>query len=113
MITNNQSDLLYFADTLRRKFPAFTVAREEKLKLLDINYSELQSTKDIWCRDYMPIQIERDRFVQFQYPPSYLKNQKYKASITNTDEVCQKLNITKIKSYIVLDGGNVVCSEKR
>lgn len=113
MLTNTQSDFLYLADSLNKKFPSFALALKEKLKLLDINFSELQNTKDIWCRDFMPIQIARDRFVEFQYSPDYLKSQKYKSDITDVDAVCQRLKIKIVKSSIVLDGGNVVCSKRK
>lgn len=28
----------------------------------------------IWTRDYMPVQISRDKFVRFNYSPDYLKD---------------------------------------
>ena len=35
----------------------------------------IPGTQDIWCRDYMPIQVAEDRFVQFRYAPDYLGGQ--------------------------------------
>ncbi len=113
MITNQQSDFLYCADTLIEKHPVFAAALGDKLLDMGINHAVLPSTKDIWCRDYMPIQLDRKKFIQFQYPPSYLQNDKYKTSITDVDEVCRQLKIETIKSEIILDGGNIVCSEKK
>ena len=33
----------------------------------------IPGTADIWCRDYMPIQLDQDRFCQFVYAPDYLR----------------------------------------
>ncbi|NCC99448.1 MAG: hypothetical protein EOL95_07085 [Bacteroidia bacterium] len=66
-------------------------------------------------RDYMPVQVSEDRFVQFTYNPDYLKGEsKY---ITNVDRVMQSLmklpyfkGIKVIKCLIVIYGGNLtVC----
>ena len=71
-----------------------------------IAFSYLSHTKDIWCRDFMPIQIGMDEFVLFNYFPSYLKG----ASKLRTDstKVCEKHGINYTFSPIILDGGNVV-----
>lgn len=39
----------------------------------NVKYAFLKGTKDIWCRDYMPVQTESGKFIQFKYNPSYLK----------------------------------------
>lgn len=54
----------------------------------------------------MPVQLDKDRFVQFRYEPSYLENDLEHQSDTKT--VCKTNNITPIFSSINLDGGNVV-----
>ena len=55
----------------------------------------------------MPIQIEKGKFVQFRYEPSYLKDDLKLQS--DPKEVCKANNITPHKfSRINLDGGNVV-----
>ena len=33
---------------------------------------EVKNTSDIWMRDYMPIQIDENTFVTYQYTPDYL-----------------------------------------
>ncbi len=76
-----------------------------------IRYGLLPGTKDIWCRDYMPIQTAKNRFIQFNYAPSYLKG--YKHLITDTKKVCKAIGIRPILSNIILDGGNVVASKNR
>ena len=73
----------------------------------------MQSTNDIWARDYMPIQIYDDHFVQYCYNPNYLqKSEEDKESITDVDSVCKELGISTYKTDLVIDGGNVVKSGK-
>lgn len=49
-----------------------------------INYQLLDYTKDIWAKDYMPIQVKKDKYIQFTYDPEYLKG-----SNTQTTSHCQ------------------------
>ena len=54
----------------------------------------------------MPIQIDKEKFVQFRYEPSYLKDDLELQS--DPKEVCKANNIKPQFSKINLDGGNVV-----
>jgi len=77
----------------------------------NFRFDYLENTKDVWARDFMPIQISKDVFIQYDYAPDYLKKRsriKYK---TNPDEVIERLGIKTTKTKIILDGGNVVKSE--
>ncbi len=97
---------IYFSSLLKQQFPKLTSNLEKELNSKKIAFSYLTHTKDIWCRDYMPIQIGKDEFVLFNYFPSYLKG----ASKLRTDnkKVCEKHRINYTFSPIILDGGNVV-----
>lgn len=67
---------VYISSLLKKKFPT---AAKELISVLDkhnIIVKELTNTKDIWCRDYMPIQNRLGELVQFKYNPSYLKGKK-------------------------------------
>ena len=57
-------------------------------------------------RDFMPIQVRADRFVQFRYAPDYLS----RLPIYRADpEPCTApLNLPLTHSDILLDGGNVI-----
>ena len=76
----------------------------------------LIGTKDIWCRDYMPIQIGENRFVTYTYNPDYLQKPHNKCSITHVDQISNfdilnKAELTNLN--LVLDGGNVVkCGQR-
>ena len=75
----------------------------------NIEFRFLKGTKDIWCRDYMPIQNRTGEFIQFTYDPSYLKgNKEWEDSRSDVHEVCEANGIKPIYSDIKIDGGNVV-----
>ena len=104
-------------------------AIKKALKNNGIKYSDIKRTKDIWARDYMPIQIAPKTFVCYKYRPDYLlnpsENEKYittkfydKKSILATPEreQCPLLHgkgIDLRNCDLVLDGGNIVlCGNK-
>ena len=63
MITDNLTTRVYFSSILPEKCPVLNAHIIEVLQKQGIPYAYLSETKDIWCRDFMPIQIEEDRFV--------------------------------------------------
>lgn len=63
MISDNQTNFLYLADTLPKKFSDFHKRFEMVLTDCNINFSLLQNTKDVWSVDYMPIQTDLNKFV--------------------------------------------------
>jgi agmatine deiminase len=108
MITDNQTNFLFLADTLPKKHPAFYKQFEAVLTECCIEYALLPNTKDIWARDYMPVQTGLDKYVQFNYNPDYLQSTKWLKTISDTDSICHGIGITPVKSDIIVDGGNVV-----
>lgn len=108
MIAGKAIDTVYSSEILLtdKRFTKTCNALTELLEKHSIKYDFLKATKDIWCRDYMPIQIEKGKFVQFRYEPSYLKDDLEIQS--DPKEVCKANNIKPQFSKINLDGGNVV-----
>lgn len=91
----------------------YTEAYQRLIGILDkhqIAQKLIKATKDIWCRDYMPIQISRDEFVQFRYEPSYLEG--YEETQSDPKTVCNENGIQPKYSNINLDGGNVIRWER-
>ena len=89
MILESETNLIYFSD-INRNDDKYKDAFKRIQSILDkqqINYQFLKSTKDIWCRDYMSIQIDENHFVQFRYEPSYLKG--YRHLQSNPKEICE------------------------
>lgn len=108
MIIDSETNFLYLADTLPKKFPLFYESLQSLLQIQEIEFALIPETKDIWAVDYMPIQVHNNKFIQFMYNPSYLKAKKYQKTISNVDQICKHLNYNIFKCDIILDGGNVV-----
>ena len=71
----------------------------------------LPETKDIWCRDYMPVQVDEDTFCQFMYDPDYLRGYDH---LKTPPASCRVPAMKKCRSVdLVLDGGNVVAAASR
>lgn len=107
MIPDCQTTFLYLADTLPIKYPNFYKRFESLLKKNQIKFGLLPNTRDVWAVDYMPLQIDQNKFVRFTYNPRYLQTKKYLKTISDCDEICKAINTETIKSKIILDGGNV------
>lgn len=108
MIADFETNIVYFSDLLRTKVEFRDLCKEicDILNRHGKKFDFLKGTKDIWARDYMPIQTDKDRFVQFRYEPSYLKGNL--ALQSDPKSVCELNNVMPIFSKINLDGGNVV-----
>lgn len=108
MIPDNQTNFLYLADTLPKNYTNFFSQFEKVLTNCNINFQILPQTKDVWAVDYMPIQIDKDDFIQFVYNPNYLRNsKKWSKTISDVDGICKAINLSPKKSNIIVDGGNV------
>lgn len=107
---------VYMSELLKIKYPETCGRLIQILEKHNISFSFLKGTKDIWCRDYMPIQTASGRFVQFKYDPSYLKgNKEWEDSRTDAQDVLKanNIDIEVIPSEINLDGGNVLICDDR
>ncbi len=115
MITDNHTNTVYFSGLLPKECPILNARITKVLQECGIPYAYLSGTKDIWCRDFMPVQIEKERFVFYKYTPNYLKDTYGQSVQTNPDDVfqseanrLQQLLSRSISIDLVLDGGNVV-----
>ncbi len=61
----------------------------------------------------MPLQINRDKYVQFKYDPDYLKPKIHQHTWTDPKDCCTKIKVNTTNSIVVLDGGNVVKHSKK
>jgi agmatine/peptidylarginine deiminase len=110
--------IVYMSELLLSKYPETCKNLIAILEKHHVNYSFIKGTKDIWCRDYMPVQTKSGKLVQFKYDPSYLKgNKDWEDSRSDVEEIRAKndwLNKYVIeKSDINLDGGNVLICDGR
>lgn len=100
---------VYMSELLKDKYPKTCENLIAILEKHHVNYAFLKGTKDIWCRDYMPVRLESGKLIQFRYEPSYLmEDSKYEAIRSDVHEVCRQNNINAQDSDINLDGGNVL-----
>ncbi len=110
--SNDQT--VYLSELLMDKYPETCKNLIAILEKHHVKYSFIKGTKDIWCRDYMPVQTESGKFIQFRYDPSYLKGKKeWEDSRSDVKEVCRLNNIDATFSDINLDGGNVLICDGR
>lgn len=106
------TEVVYLSELLEEKFTDCFNRLISILKKHGVEYRLLKGTKDIWCRDYMPILTESGKLIQFRYEPSYLKgNKEWEDSRSDVREVCRLNGFEPVFSNINLDGGNVLlCS---
>ena len=72
----------------------------------NIPHSFLDGTKDIWCRDYMPVCFSKEQIIRFRFDPDYLtKLEKYK---TNQNEIKHPFETELKDSQLIMDGGNAI-----
>ena len=115
MITNFEINKVYLAKGMNsKKYVDATGSLLGTLHNYKIHWDFLPQTTSelhIWTRDYMPVQISKNKFVRFNYSPDYLKdNPEYKP---NTSAILAELGLRVIDSDIILDGGNVIsCCDK-
>jgi agmatine/peptidylarginine deiminase len=111
MITDDQTNFVWFSELLRQK-PEYQSFHKQLVALLHIHsmaHDYLIETNDIWCRDYMPVQVSGDKFVDFSYDPEY----RHVSGTLKTyaDKVCELMGRKAIKSDIILDGSQVIKGE--
>jgi len=109
MINDQQTTTVYFSNELEeenyKKFSQLRATIEDngyKTKLLI-------ETEDFYCRDYMPVQVGENNFVQFVFrPEAYLTVKEYQ-HITHPYKVQLFNKLPKPRySPIILDGGNII-----
>lgn len=116
MITDFQCNRVYFSSLLQRVSPKTYASLVSALEKHSVEYRLLVNTNDVWCRDYMPIQIAADTFCGFDYDPDYLHETKeLLATRTDGNQVCNDLGfeVKQPTKPLIVDGGNVIrCDNK-
>lgn len=116
MITDSFTNTVFFSDLLPRRCPELYKRLHKILGDNNVDHRLLSNTKDIWCRDYMPIQADNKHFVFYKYNPDYLQTPNYKRTITDINRIedidfLRREKVTDLD--LVLDGGNIVkCGDK-
>jgi agmatine deiminase len=109
MIPEWDTNTLFVSDLLEKQEPDLFAALRSVL--VGVTIEIIAGTNDIWCRDYMPIQLAQERFCQFAYAPDYLRG--HQQLVTPPERCRLPLMCDCLQEPIVLDGGNVVASRTK
>jgi len=115
MITNFDTNKVYLAKGMTsEKYVDATGYLLGTLHNQKVHWDFLPQTASplhIWARDYMPVQVSKNKFVRFNYSPDYLKDcPEYKP---DTSTILSTLGLQVINSDIIIDGGNIIsCGDK-
>src|ERR1043165_270241 len=107
MISDWETNHLFLSYRLKAEEPALVARLRSAFAGIPIDI--IPNTKDIWCRDYMPVQIGEKTFCQFGYAPDYLRGHEHLI----TPPCRLPLMHVCRQDPIVLDGGNIVASRSR
>lgn len=103
-----QREVVYMSDLLPLRFAGFFNELVRAFQAAGIEWRLLQGTRDVWVRDFMPVQTGPDRFVQFIYNPDYLrKSPMWRSTMSDTASICRSIGIKPEAVNLVLDGGNL------
>jgi agmatine deiminase len=109
MIPDWDAERVFLSDRLAEVEPRLHAELLELLK--GIPTSVIHGTADIWCRDFMPIQVDAGEFCQFVYRPDYLRGHEH---LVTPPEACRLSFMSRYRAEpIVIDGGNVVASRTK
>ena len=102
------TEIVYLSAIIAKQYAETCKRLTDILNKHNIPFAFLEGTKDIWCKDYMPVQTPSGKLIQFKYDPSYLRAPEHSDSRSDVRHVDKINGINPIFSDINLDGGNVV-----
>jgi len=107
-VTETEKEVVVFSSLYIRDYPELYKEISDILFSYHKGYGTVSHTKDYWVRDFMPVQMDTDVFLQFIYNPDYLQAQKQ--YITDVDKVMAHwpYDHETVKIPLVVDGGNMV-----
>ena len=62
MIPDYQCNVVYFSEWLKKDYPDIFKGLVRILNKHNVAYDIIPNTKDVWCRDYMPLQLDKERY---------------------------------------------------
>jgi agmatine deiminase len=111
MVPDWQTELVYFSGLLPARHPELWSRLIAILDAASVGHRLIKGTRDIWARDYMPVQAAVGDFVLFRYRPDYLRGHE---DLVTPDEVRGAVPHGRIRTCdINMDGGNVVASSDK
>ncbi len=117
MIADKETNVVYFSELLQsgKKYRDVYQRIVAALDSCGVKSKLLHGTRDIWARDYMPVQVTENEFLEYRYDPDYLQGIKKGRRDLKTypDIVCDLMGFDTVKTDIILDGGNIVKSSNK
>ncbi|MEQ6119654.1 agmatine deiminase family protein [Reichenbachiella sp. MALMAid0571] len=114
MIADKDTNTVYFSELIKTDSRFLETSNQiiSTLENFGAKFKFLPDTKDIWARDYMPIQINDNKYIEYRFDPDYLQGSTkgYRDLKTYPDIVCDTIKLQTKKSDLILDGGNFVKS---
>ena len=119
-ITDEETSKLYISNLIDTVSGALDAEVRSELKSGIMGFCRecelLVNTRDVWLRDYMPIQLTENIFLGYTYNPDYLKDkpecvtnwQLHHVRTQRQSARNEHLNLNVVQMPIILDGGNVV-----
>lgn len=108
MIQDKDTNIVYLSKRLKEWYSDFFNRFTKLMDVMSIHWELLNYTRDVWVRDFMPIQLNDKEFIKYRYYPDYLRNSKDKRYITNCKQACQSINVSYKEIDYIIDGGNIV-----
>lgn len=112
MVPDWQTNGVYVSHLLPKRHVELWESLKAVLAANGVTVRQVRGAKDLWVRDFMPIQSGLDRFVKFRYEPDYLKGHEH---LITGEKVCRSLPLLRecVRSSINLDGGNVIAANHK
>ena len=112
---DNKTNRVFFSACLTESYRTCVKAIKDALRENGIVVEKkIRNTKDIWARDYMPIQIGENRFMCYTYRPDYLMNNEENRQYVTDNPICDFLTGKEIvdcqgENANLLGGGGSRC----
>ena len=106
---------IYISEWLEKDYKVVYNQLKGALSSLQIPIDVLPYSKDVWCRDYMPVYIGNGQYVGFNFHPDYLWDKPSRREyITKQDLATEDMSIRfSDRMDLIFDGGNYVrCGNK-
>ena len=104
------TNFVYISKLLRSDFKPFCDELTGLFDKLGIAWDFLEGTRDIWVRDFMPVQLGKNSFLGYRYSPDYLLGKE--RYISDQAKIAKSINLEFRPSDIVFDGGNIVLASE-
>ena len=109
MILDSDTNLVYLSKRILKYPHGIDIVKQLDEHGVFVDF--ITSTRDVWARDYMPIQITDNKFIGYEYCPDYLYPN-YTSLITKQVRVCDEMEIDTVPTGLIIDGGNIVKTSK-